>query len=223
MSSKFVPKSTSEFQEFDTPGAVSQKAVRAIRTIESVRLGLTVLSFLAGITIMGISADTLYVYNTTHLGPDYFLALWPSTFDIRPNTALVVCGTIVFVISAISLICSKTPAIRNKPLAHQGMTFVAPTISFIAGIIGTSFFYGVNGSSTTYTMHSWTCQWSDVSMDVKPHWGTLCKESKAALYLMVMIIPLEALIFGVAAFSVLTQKKQQQEFVPERKGSPAMS
>ncbi|KAH8815671.1 hypothetical protein F5884DRAFT_663352 [Xylogone sp. PMI_703] len=222
MSAKFQPEFTSEFQEFDTPG-VSQKAVKTIRMLDTVRLGLTVLGLLAGVIIMGVSADTLYVYNTTHLGPDYFLALWPSKFNIQPTVALVVCGTIVFVVSAISLICSKTPAIRTKPLAHQALTFITPTINLIAGIIGTSFFYGVNASSSTYSLKSWTCQWSGVGMSVKPHWGTLCKESKAATYLMVMIIPLEVLVLSVAAVSLMTQKKQQQDFVPERKGSPAMS
>lgn len=114
MSAKFEPEHTvSEFQEFDTPGAVSQKDVRNLRTIETARLGLTVLGLLAGVIIMGVSADTLYIYNTTHLGPDYFLALWPSTFDIRPTTALVVCGTIVFVTSAISLLSSKTVAVSR--------------------------------------------------------------------------------------------------------------
>lgn len=54
-------------------------------------------------------------------------------------------------------------------------------------------------------------------MDVKPHWGTLCKESKAALYLMVMIIPLEVLVFSTATLSFFAQKKQQQAFVPERR------
>ncbi|RFU26213.1 hypothetical protein B7463_g10117, partial [Scytalidium lignicola] len=223
MSAKFEPEFTSGFQEFDTPEVVSQKTVRTIRMVETARMGLTVLGLLAGIIIMGISADTLYIYNSTHLGPDYFLALWPSKFDIRPTTALVVCGTIVFVISVVSLLSSKTPAVRSKPLAHQAMMFVAPTINLIAGIIGTSFFYGVNNSSSTYSLHSWTCQWSDINMNVKPHWGTLCKESKASVYLMVMIIPLEVLVLSTAVFSVMTQKKNQQEFVPERKGSPAMS
>lgn len=58
-------------------------------------------------------------------------------------------------------------------------------------------------------------------MTIKPHWGTLCKESKAALYLMIMLIPLELLIFGTVAVSMFVAKKQVA--VHERKGSPAMS
>jgi hypothetical protein len=58
-------------------------------------------------------------------------------------------------------------------------------------------------------------------MNIKPHWGQLCKESKAALYLMVMIIPLEVLVLGVAAVGAFAGKKPL--IVRERKGSPAMS
>jgi hypothetical protein len=58
-------------------------------------------------------------------------------------------------------------------------------------------------------------------MNTKPHWGTLCKESKAGLYLMVMLVPLEVLVLGAAAWGSFTEKKQL--IVRERKGSPAMS
>jgi len=56
-------------------------------------------------------------------------------------------------------------------------------------------------------------------MDTKPHWGTLCKESKASLYLTVMLIPLEILVLGAAFFTIVAKRKQV--VVHERKGSPA--
>jgi hypothetical protein len=58
-------------------------------------------------------------------------------------------------------------------------------------------------------------------MDTKPHWGRLCKEHKAALYLTVMLIPLELLIAATAALGAVTEKKRL--IIHERKGSPAMS
>ncbi len=58
-------------------------------------------------------------------------------------------------------------------------------------------------------------------MDTKPHWGTLCKEHKAALYLTVVLIPLELLVAGTVAWGAVTEKKQLIDH--ERKGSPAMS
>lgn len=216
------PQFTPDYQEFETrDDAAYQKSVRTARLVESARLGLTALALLAGITIIGTSGDTLSVYNTTHLGEEYFLALWPSAFDIRPTIALITCGAIVFVASAISLVVSKLPPIRNNPLIHASVSFLIPAVCLIAGLVGTSFFYGVNSSKTDYSLQAWSCQWSSVDMNIKPHWGQLCKESKAALYLMVMIIPLEVLVLMTAAVGVFAGKKSM--IVRERKGSPALS
>jgi hypothetical protein len=61
----------------------------------------------------------------------------------------------------------------------------------------------------------------DVDMTVAPHWDMLCKESKVALYLTVMIIPLQVLVLGTVAFGVFAEKKTQVG--TPRKASPAMS
>jgi hypothetical protein len=58
-------------------------------------------------------------------------------------------------------------------------------------------------------------------MDVKPHWDVLCRETTAALYLMVMMIPLEVLVLASVTYSAFTGKRQT--FESERKGSPALS
>jgi hypothetical protein len=58
-------------------------------------------------------------------------------------------------------------------------------------------------------------------MTVQPHWDMLCKESKVALYLTVMIIPLQVLVLGTVVFGVFAEKKSQVG--AQRKGSPALS
>jgi hypothetical protein len=210
------------------------------RVVESAGTGLTILALLAAITIVVTAADALAVYNTTSLPSDhaYLLPLWPADFNMRPSVALVACGSIIIVASAASLIHSKVsavstpllayiqtrlidPKIRNAPFIHSSIGFVGPAISLIAGLVATSFFYGVNASNSTYTLHSWSCQWSPVSMDVKPHWDVLCRETSAAIYLMVMMIPLEILVLGSVAYSKVAGQKQS--FERERKGSPTMT
>jgi len=215
------PQFNTDVSEFETRDVGYQKNVRTARLVESVRLGLAALALLAGISIVGTSADTLAVYNTTTLDENYFLAIWPNEFDLRPTVALVTCGAITFAASTASLIASRLPPIRNNPLVRTSVSFVIPAICLIAALIGMSFFYGVNASNNVFSLQAWSCQWSSIDMNVKPHWGTLCKESKAALYLMVMIVPLEVLVLGTAAWGAFTEKKQL--IVREKTGSPAMS
>jgi hypothetical protein len=235
------PEFQSDFQEFETRDVGLEKRQRTARVVESVRFAATLLALLAGLTILGTSADTLAVYNKTHLGEEFVISLWPAEFDIRPTTALVICSAIISLASTISLVVMKVPAvsiplpppslpstsltphqqIRNNPLIHSAVSFIAPTICLIAALIGISFFYGVNASNSVNSLKSWSCQWSDISMNVQPHWGQLCKESKAALYLMVMCIPVEVIVLGTVAWGAVVEKKHL--VVTERKGSPAMS
>ncbi|KAF4631799.1 hypothetical protein G7Y89_g6334 [Cudoniella acicularis] len=213
------PEFRSDFEEFETPDVGNTKTAR---TVESVRTGLTLLALCSAIVIVGTSGETLATFNSTQLGDEYLLpSLWPSEFDLRPTTALVACGAIVIVSSAISLAVSIVPAARNKALIHLSISYLCPVIALAAGLIGTSFFYGVNSSNTVSSLQSWSCQWSAIDMDVKPYWGTLCKESKVALYLTVMMIPLQIIILGTLAWGALAGKKQP--VIHERKGSPAMS
>lgn len=104
------PEITPDYQEFEAPNA-GRKNHRVARTVESIHLALTTLALLAGISIVGVAGDTLSVYNTTHLGKEYLLPLWPNEFDIRPTIALVTCGSIILVSSAIALLVSKLPLV----------------------------------------------------------------------------------------------------------------
>ncbi|EPE36179.1 hypothetical protein GLAREA_05517 [Glarea lozoyensis ATCC 20868] len=215
------PQFQSDFEEFDTPTQRTKAPVS--RILNSVRLGLTLLALLSSIVIVGTSSHTLGTFKSTHLGDEFLLPLWPADFDLRPTTALVACGVFIIFFSALSLVASSVPAIRNKTLIHTIISFIAPTVGLIAGLVGTSFFYGVNSSSTTHSLQSWSCQWSAIDMNMKPHFRTLCKESKTALYLMVMMIPLQVIVMSLVAFGAVAEKKQRQIVVHERKGSPAMS
>jgi len=58
-------------------------------------------------------------------------------------------------------------------------------------------------------------------MNVEPNWRQLCRESKTALYLMIMCIPVEVLVLSTVAFGAFVEKKHLVVKGPE--GSPAMS
>lgn len=81
--------------------------IRACRYVEGGRVALTALALIAGITVLGLSADALKVYNETHVPPEYLLPLWPADFDLRPTVALVAGGSIVVAANVVSLLASK--------------------------------------------------------------------------------------------------------------------
>lgn len=114
---------------------------------------------------------------------------------------------------------------RRNAAFKAAITFVPPAIALVAAIIAMSFFYGVNASTTNDSLQSWTCRWKDVTMNVQPHFGTLCKQSRAGVALSVMLVPVEAIILGLAAYQFTLEKRfDLGARGPSRKaGSPALS
>lgn len=213
-----VTASSSDF-EVDPRDVAYQGHVKSIRLADSVRVGLTALALLCGLTILGTSSDALMVYNTTNVS---HLPLWPQQFDLRPSVALVVGSVIVVLTNIVSLVFSKVKMLRNGTALHTPLTFAAPFVGFVAVMIAMIFFYAVNASTTVDTVQSWSCQWESVSMQMKPHFGAVCKETKTALYLSIILIPVEAIILSLAGYQMMLERKAAGA-AQSRKGSPALS
>lgn len=120
------PEFVTDFSEFDNNDEDSTKDNKLVKTLDSVRLGLTTLAVLSAITVLGTAGDALANYNSTKLGSDYILSIWPNEFDIRPTHAIVICSVIVLVSSLISLVGIKVAAVSailNHLIQGHALTF----------------------------------------------------------------------------------------------------
>ncbi|KAI1096379.1 hypothetical protein F5B19DRAFT_488346 [Rostrohypoxylon terebratum] len=211
------------YSEFDPHDLEYRRFMKKIYLVDSARVGLTGFALLCGLTILGTSADTLAVYNATHLPGDFHLPLWPDQFDIRPTIALVIGSSIVVLSHMVSLIFSKVKVLRNRAVVHTPLSMAAPFVGFTAVMISMVFFYAVNTSVTNDTLQSWSCQWKVASMGTKPHFGTLCDESRTALYLSVILVPIELIVFTVAGYQSILEKKSIGVMSSRKAGSPTPS
>jgi hypothetical protein len=98
----------SNFEGHDEP----RRSFGIARIAEPVRLGLTALTLLMALSIVGMTADSLAVYNKTHVADDYLLPLWPVQFNLGPTIALVTGGSIIILSNTMSLVGSRVPAVR---------------------------------------------------------------------------------------------------------------
>ncbi|KAI0005708.1 hypothetical protein F4779DRAFT_620930 [Xylariaceae sp. FL0662B] len=215
------PASTSDF-EVESHDLPYQKHLKKVRLVDSARIGLTVLALLCGVTVLGTSSDTLAIYRATHLANDFNLPLWPNQFDIRPSIALVVGSSVVVLANILSLASSKVKMLRNRNFIHSPISFAAPFVGFTAVMISMVFFYAVNTSITDDTLQSWSCQWGFANMKSRPHFGTLCRESQTALYLSVILVPVELIIFTVASYQWALERKATSVMRPRKSGSPTL-
>ncbi|KND92659.1 hypothetical protein TOPH_02495 [Tolypocladium ophioglossoides CBS 100239] len=216
--------SASDF-EVDAPDLRLMCKARIIAMVHNLRVAMTALALAAGISILGLSGNSLAVYKNTYVPDDYLLPLWPESFDIRPTTALVVGSAIATVVNVMSLCTSEIPSLRARAGAHASASLAAPVVGFIAALVAMAFFYAINASTTIDTFQSWTCRWKQVNMTAQPHFGTLCRQSKVGLILAVLLVPLELFVLATACFQVFLERKVGAVSHKRggRGGSPAMS
>ncbi|KAK1490254.1 hypothetical protein CCUS01_14524 [Colletotrichum cuscutae] len=217
---------TSDF-EVDSDDAHYPPHARLLKTVDTARVSLTAVALLMSLTILGTSADALAVYDATHVPAGFMLPLWPDAFDLRPTVALVVGSSILIIVNLVSLLFSRVQSLRGQTLIHNSLAVAAPSVGLVASIIAMSFFYSINASITVDTLQSWSCRWSDVVMMTRPHFGTLCKQSKAGLYLSILLIPIEAIIVGMGGYQMMLERyisKSNRVVLEQRKsGSPVPS
>ncbi|KAK1691332.1 hypothetical protein BDP55DRAFT_723938 [Colletotrichum godetiae] len=217
---------TSDF-EVDSDDTHKPSHERLLKGVDAARVSLTVVALLMGITILGTSADALAVYDATHVPAGFMLPLWPDAFDLRPTVALVVGSSILIIVNLVTLLFSRVQSLRSRTLIHNSLAVAAPLVGLVASIIAMSFFYSINASITVDTLQSWSCRWSNVAMMTRPHFGTLCKQSKAGLYLSILLIPIEAIIVGMGGYQMMLERnisKTNRVVLAERKsGSPVPS
>jgi hypothetical protein len=107
------PSFSPEYTEFETRDD-ARRIVRSTRLVDSMRMGLTVLTFVMGLTIVGTSGDALSVYKKTNITS--LLPVWPAQFNLGPTIALVTGGVIVTATSAVSVVASKVAAVSRVDL-----------------------------------------------------------------------------------------------------------
>lgn len=117
----------------------------------------------------------------------------------------------------------RTVQLRNQTYVHTPLTFATPFVSFTAVMISMIFFYAVNSSITDDTLQSWSCQWGFASMSARPHFSTLCNESRTALYLSVILVPVELIVLTIAGYQSTLERKSISAPSPRKSGSPVPS
>ncbi|KAK3898334.1 hypothetical protein C8A05DRAFT_47310 [Staphylotrichum tortipilum] len=212
--------SASSFEADSTDRHLESK-MRTIRAIDSARVGTTTLALLMGLTVLAVSANTLRVYNETHVASDFLLPLWPDNFNVRPTVSLVVGSTIVLVSNIVALCFSQVGSLRARATAHTSITFLAPLLGLVGALIAVVFYYAANASDVADTFLSWTCRWRDVPMAQSPHWDTLCQQGHAGLYLAILLVPVEVVALGLGA-AVVKVEGYTERYLGARK-TPVIS
>ncbi|PLN86628.1 hypothetical protein BDW42DRAFT_189905 [Aspergillus taichungensis] len=158
--------------------------LRRDRYLRVVRLGLAVLIFTLGVSIIGCEGAPLHHYRQTSVYEQAWLPLWPLNLDPHSN-------------------------IKHLNLLASG-TSLAGFLAALMTIIFTIYQPNSpqpNGFTSSETLSSWTCKWKTVrgnpsAIPAAAHFGRDCAASRAGLFLLGVLLGLEVVKGVVAAVGV---------------------
>lgn len=87
------------------------------------------------------------------------------------------------------------------------------------------FHYAGAASREVNTVQSWSCRWKHAVMMQSPHFGTLCRQSEAAVGLVVALVIVELVLVGVTMIQVVLARRVRGQMEGGRRkgGSPTPS
>lgn len=216
--------------EFDTHSQDThlESKIRSLRLLDAARAAATTLALLMGVVVLGISGNSIYVYNRSHSTADPWLSAWPSSagFDFKPTVALVAGSSLVIIANLVALTSHHT-TIRSRMTSlhvHTPITFSAPFVGFISALVAIILFYVADASATKDTLTSWSCRWRHLSTaSPAPQFSSLCSASHAAVDLAVILIPVEFIAFALAGWQLKVERYTAAYAHARKTPSPALS
>lgn len=106
---------------------------------------------------------------------------------------------------------------------YRLVTLSTAGTSFLSVFVAVVLFYSVNASTTVDTVQSWSCQWDIADMSTRPYFGSVCKQSQTALFLSIILIPVEFATSGLALYRTLLERKAMHGESSDKSSSPSLA
>ncbi|KAJ9656769.1 hypothetical protein H2201_008421 [Coniosporium apollinis] len=189
-----------------------------------VQLASSTISSILCTAALGVSAHSFHVYRTERETNPWWLPLWPAHFNVHGTTALIGTSASILLLNLFYLTLSFVPRFE---LAHRPTmaAVLGIAVSLPAGLISlcTAIYVHVlnNNAPDVDTIQTWTCRFSSskpaitdlqVSDQMSNHlFGSLCEQSKFALYAMLVVFLLQGLLLATALVGWVVEKWAQHK------------
>ncbi|OCK84275.1 hypothetical protein K432DRAFT_320713 [Lepidopterella palustris CBS 459.81] len=182
------------------------------------------LSFCFAVAIIGTAAHTLHIFNTQQTSNPWWLPLWPQHFDTHSTSALIGSAASVVVLNAVFLIFSLVP--RFNPSKRPTLRVLLALGTALPGALVTLctviYAHILNHNSPEIdTIETWTCRYKNdkplqqdmslASSMSNGNFGSLCTESKFALYGTLVVFLILSMSLGVSVVVWLADKWAERQ------------
>ncbi|KAF2466399.1 uncharacterized protein BDR25DRAFT_78006 [Lindgomyces ingoldianus] len=171
------------------------------------------------VAILGTSAHTLDVFNKQQSSNPWWLPLWPQHFDVAGTKALIGSAASVFVLSTVFLVLALVPSFNlvNRPTLRALLAIGTTIPSALVTLVTVIYAHILNNDTPELdTIQTWTCKYKnsqplqqDLGMPANMgngSFGSLCKQSKFALYGTLTVFLLLVASFGLTIVTWLADK-----------------
>ncbi|KAF1950081.1 hypothetical protein CC80DRAFT_483503 [Byssothecium circinans] len=185
------------------------------------------------ICILGTAAHTLDVFNKQQSINPWWLPLWHDHFDVHGTKALIASAVVTFVFSAVFLIMSIIPKFNlpSKPTLRALLALGSSAPSAVLCLATIIYAHILNNDAPELdTIQTWTCKYKNgraLQQNLAPgssmgngNFGSLCMESKFALYGTLVIF---LLLVGSSGLGVLSWCADKWASRQERKEMESVS
>ncbi|KAK5047733.1 hypothetical protein LTR84_006398 [Exophiala bonariae] len=203
------------------------------RWLRRSRLALTVLIIGTGVAAVACSGHIQHSYNSTHLGPEYHLTLWPINIDLRPNLVILNSAAIVIASSIGYLVFSLLPSPHSRNVLYNIFFAASSLVGLVLGIFALAFNLSLTNPSAKHqrdSLQSWTCKFADGAqkfdadasqlkipvylndgMTIPAGFKRLCDESVVSVGLVVALLVLEVMGCAVAGVGILLERRMAEK------------
>lgn len=99
----------------NTEDVLAAKYQRWTKFLNLIRITTAALTLIISVPIVGTTGNSLKSYQSTNLGGNMYLPLWPASVDLRPTHSILACGVVLTTWSLIYLIASFFPSVSLNP------------------------------------------------------------------------------------------------------------
>ncbi|KAF2008902.1 hypothetical protein BU24DRAFT_87984 [Aaosphaeria arxii CBS 175.79] len=177
------------------------------------------LSAAMSVAILGTAAHTLDVFNKQQSSNPWWLPLWPQHFDVNGAKALVGSAVTTLVLCSAFLVVALVPYfnLANKHTLRALLALGTTLPSTLVTLVTVIYAHILNHNAPELdSIQTWTCKYKnsqpieeDISLPKgmgNGNFGSLCRESKFALYGTLVVFLLLSASMGLAIVTWLADK-----------------
>ncbi|KAF1965416.1 hypothetical protein BU23DRAFT_489528 [Bimuria novae-zelandiae CBS 107.79] len=175
------------------------------------------------IAILGTAGHTLDVFNKQQTYNPWWIPVWREHFEVQGTKALIASAAVTLILSGVFFVMSLISQVNlaNKHTLRALLAIGSAGPSALLTLVTVIYAHILNAKSELDTIQTWTCKYKnsapmpqDMALESNMgngNFGSLCHESKFALYGTLVVFVLLGASMGLSVVGWLADKWSERQ------------